>query len=686
MYTQCPDCEVTFKVTAEVLQQARGRVRCGNCGEAFNALDHLSESPPLPQTIAPQDPESERKSQELLNTLNQMAGPNEVRIEDTGIEWRVMEEDSAEGAADTDLEEPAAAPDEAAAETSPENKEEELRYDDNTPLPDEFADEPANEGHLVYAETPESFEFTEPAETDTANELDLSEPDEWTDLLEEVEIGDENSPEAIEARGEAVPTDEPDASGDGTEGAAATDDEEAPADTPITEDVEDQGEPEPEPSVESAVPYDGQPGDEAAGAETEDEFEFAAEEDLEIEFDDDGDKADEAATGEVDEEPSEDGDGDALVAEEAGSEADIEDDADEEAHAEEADEHDELEWAAGEAAGDDESSDPDADDEFEEPAAVGAASEDEDSLADTSGEFERAIMNAEDEDDSGDADVFDDPVAADDDAAAKSDAEDEVADDIAAMTANMQSDPDVIRAMQEGKFDGAITNEDGSPMVETIIMEGDAVRDALEAADTGERRSLEDDDPASLLDTYISSRKPEKISAMPGLMMIVGSVVLALALGAQFIHSQRETLATQGWFANAVAPIYASLGMPVTPDWDIRGWQFEATSGSTGGSNGDLLTISSRVSNRSSKSLPYPLVHVSLTDRYQEVIGSRILQPGEYLSNGVNDGAVVVAGGNFTATITIADTSAEATGFNLNVCYPETGNRVRCAIEDFKER
>ena len=173
---------------------------------------------------------------------------------------------------------------------------------------------------------------------------------------------------------------------------------------------------------------------------------------------------------------------------------------------------------------------------------------------------------------------------------------------------------------------------------------------------------------------------------MPRVLMIAGSAILALALAGQYIHSQRETLATQSWFTNAVAPIYASLGMPVTPDWDIKGWQFEATSGSTGGSNGDLLTISSRVSNRSNQSLPYPLVHVSLTDRYQEVIGSRILEPGEYLTDSVNDSAVVSAGGNFTATITIADTSADATGFNLNVCYPEPGNRVRCAIEDFKER
>ena len=46
MYTQCPDCGTAFRITAEVLKQAAGKVRCGGCGVAFNALDYLSEQKP----------------------------------------------------------------------------------------------------------------------------------------------------------------------------------------------------------------------------------------------------------------------------------------------------------------------------------------------------------------------------------------------------------------------------------------------------------------------------------------------------------------------------------------------------------------------------------------------------------------------------------------------------------------
>jgi predicted Zn finger-like uncharacterized protein len=43
LYTQCPKCETVFRLSAEVLRAAGGQVRCGRCGEVFNALARLAE-------------------------------------------------------------------------------------------------------------------------------------------------------------------------------------------------------------------------------------------------------------------------------------------------------------------------------------------------------------------------------------------------------------------------------------------------------------------------------------------------------------------------------------------------------------------------------------------------------------------------------------------------------------------
>jgi predicted Zn finger-like uncharacterized protein len=51
MYSQCPDCQTRFRVTAPMLRAAHGTVRCGRCGGAFDALERLSD------TIPPASPE-----------------------------------------------------------------------------------------------------------------------------------------------------------------------------------------------------------------------------------------------------------------------------------------------------------------------------------------------------------------------------------------------------------------------------------------------------------------------------------------------------------------------------------------------------------------------------------------------------------------------------------------------------
>ena len=51
MFTQCPQCDAVFLLSASQLKAANGDVRCGQCLSVFNALDHLSENLPATQEI-----------------------------------------------------------------------------------------------------------------------------------------------------------------------------------------------------------------------------------------------------------------------------------------------------------------------------------------------------------------------------------------------------------------------------------------------------------------------------------------------------------------------------------------------------------------------------------------------------------------------------------------------------------
>lgn len=69
LFTRCPECETTFRVTDEILKRAHGQVRCGRCASVFNAYaeqrDPNARSFDQPEPAAPND-----------STLSSTAPPN----------------------------------------------------------------------------------------------------------------------------------------------------------------------------------------------------------------------------------------------------------------------------------------------------------------------------------------------------------------------------------------------------------------------------------------------------------------------------------------------------------------------------------------------------------------------------------------------------------------------------------
>ena len=212
MYTQCPDCGIALRVSAKVLKQAAGKVRCGGCGNAFSALENLTEikpskgadvdtKPDLPELtpdLAPSDDGdsldiSSEQGADLLKTLDKLAG-SDVRIEDTGVEWRVLDDaEDADSAADDSVEEIFDHPgkssvdellvesvtpvDEVLTATIVETSIDELRFDDNTPLPHDFGHDDKSSGEAAPANDAESAAEVEELDGDDAGvdlELTLS--------------------------------------------------------------------------------------------------------------------------------------------------------------------------------------------------------------------------------------------------------------------------------------------------------------------------------------------------------------------------------------------------------------------------------------------------------------------------------------------------------------------------------
>jgi len=68
LFTQCSKCETVFKLSAEVLRAAGGQVRCGNCGEVFNALARLAEDSSS-FTVGESELDLEARAYSILETV-----------------------------------------------------------------------------------------------------------------------------------------------------------------------------------------------------------------------------------------------------------------------------------------------------------------------------------------------------------------------------------------------------------------------------------------------------------------------------------------------------------------------------------------------------------------------------------------------------------------------------------------
>jgi len=748
MYTQCPDCSTAFRVTAEVLKQAAGKVRCGGCGNAFNALEYLSESMPEQPTVKEAEealpelkPEplpregglpasiSAEQSAALLKTLDQLAGSN-IRIEDTGVEWRVLDDDELGEAADDPvaiediavrsvagetevdelLEESPTPVDQFLTETppqvdSPEIFEEEanepamtpvdeLRFDDNTPLPEDF------DFDLAFTRDEPEVSPTEPPEPEVASEevvdeaqadLDLSEPDEWTDILGEFE----DLAEAVSAPMDSDFDTELDSLSEIAQDEEADDvvDAEDSIDEPLDMDTQFALQAEAmgidlsgmHETVEEPEPEDELDIDEflREGMKDNRELEELLEEDLVDEVDEE----EPGGTTQLD-----------LIDEDGDDETEIKRDEEDELEAE-LDDLDDLEEDLGNHEGDlEDGENVDDLDELEEELDLLHELDDEldDDLDDFDEEPDEELeddLKDESEDDSEDLSIQDEhyvpPLTEEE------------------QTINMQIDQDLMAlaiedddgftstmVLPEDAAEGKAQEEkagkqqdieqalkDTSAGFETIIMEGEFVRTAIDQ----KKMAADAAAAAALAGAAAAERDAEKRAGEGNRRwkIIGGIAALLLLLVVQVLHQSRESLATIPAFNSVVGPMYRAIGKPLSPEWDITGWRFEVTKGSTD-ENDENLTIYSRIGNKSDKPLPYPIVAISLTDRFEETVGSRILDPADYLPNDLDPRKLVEPGNTFNAAITIQSPAEDATGFKLNVCYRGSGGQLRCAIDDFK--
>jgi predicted Zn finger-like uncharacterized protein len=154
------------------------------------------------------------------------------------------------------------------------------------------------------------------------------------------------------------------------------------------------------------------------------------------------------------------------------------------------------------------------------------------------------------------------------------------------------------------------------------------------------------------------------------------AVPLALLLIVQWVHSYRAPLARHPTIGPAMLSTYRSLGIPLTPNWDLHAYHIRQWGVISDPSIPGTLRVRASVTNLADFSQPYPLLKLMLEDRWGEQIRAREFEPSEYLDPTVAPNRMLGPGQHANATIAIVDPGPDAEGFRFDVCLRGSAGTV----------
>jgi predicted Zn finger-like uncharacterized protein len=205
-------------------------------------------------------------------------------------------------------------------------------------------------------------------------------------------------------------------------------------------------------------------------------------------------------------------------------------------------------------------------------------------------------------------------------------------------------------------------------------------------ADDAHADDARPDDPQPVLRKRRSRRVPRRASpfdlAPPepsgARVKWLGAAIGAAALLiVQVIHHNREWLAAHTPLGAPLRAIYSTVGTPVTPPANLTAYQLRQW-GVTGDPAGaGSLRVRASILNTAAQLEPYPLLRVTLANRFGGSIGTRDFEPSEYL--GKPTAKLLAPGERVDATLDILDPGKSAEGFEIDVCLRSADRRVACA-------
>jgi predicted Zn finger-like uncharacterized protein len=157
------------------------------------------------------------------------------------------------------------------------------------------------------------------------------------------------------------------------------------------------------------------------------------------------------------------------------------------------------------------------------------------------------------------------------------------------------------------------------------------------------------------------------------------SAFLALTLVLQLLHHNRQSLARNAAIGPAMTSVYSVFGSELTPEWNVSAYELRQFGAAADADAQGTLRVRASLLNGAVHAQPYPVLRLTLQDRFGGQVGLRDLQPREYLHAAPSRNALIGAGQRIDADIAIVDPGKDAVGFEIDVCLPAATRGLNCA-------
>lgn len=155
--------------------------------------------------------------------------------------------------------------------------------------------------------------------------------------------------------------------------------------------------------------------------------------------------------------------------------------------------------------------------------------------------------------------------------------------------------------------------------------------------------------------------------------------LLSLLLVLQVLHFEREAVAVLPFVGPVVQRMYEAAGNPIEPHWSLADYDVRQL-GSAGDVSGTLRVLA-RIQNRAVRAQPYPLLRVTILDRFETKIGRREFTPAEYLPSRRRPEGLLAPEQRVDADLLLEDPGTDAVSFELDLCLYER-SRLVCAQDE----